>query len=706
MRIGVNCLSLQKDIGGLRQYFQRLFRELLSSDFDNSYIFFFTERNLSELELIGNDRWKELSIRVVDEGEIRLHLHKIDLYFCPFGVLSPRPLPIPSVLQLADIQEIFYPQFFTAEVLSMRKASFGPSTRCAGAVITLSEFSKNTIVEHHGIASEKIFVTRLVADSVFYQNYSLKSLDHLDLPTQFVFYPANHWQHKNHILLLTALKFIKEEKGVLIPAICTGLPMHNGFPLAEKIAEYGLSAQVRYVGYLSPEEMQSLYSQATLLCFPSLFEGFGMPVLEAMAAGCPVVCSNAASLPEVAGNAAIYFDPDDSVAAASAILRLWQDSELRDELIMKGRMRAAEFTAAAMAAVHLKAFEYAQSNFNYTPVPSKGIVSAITIATSIVPRNFELQRATINSWINLGIKVISLNSAEEVAIVSQNFPDVPINTVNRTAEAATGKPYVFFDDVRSALLDEPSKICGIVNSDIMLNADPNLADFIVETTGDGLLFGSRIDIDSMTNLDGAKFIYGFDFFFFRKEVLELFPGSDFCLGVPWWDYWAPLVPIVKGVRCRELISPVAFHLKHETKWASGLYCDYGKMFADKISQFSQHTDLACNVTNASSPEQLNVFSLDILQYILNNSDKVSYPYSEGGELRIEVGRLQYLSMREQVIEHRKKTCELIEQVKVANNESNPCVSEMEAIVSSISWRITKPLRWLGDVLRGIVKSTK
>src|SRR6185369_16061402 len=275
-------------------------------------------------------------------------------------------------------------------------------------------------------------------------------------------------------------------------------------------------------------------------------------------------------------------------------------------------------------------------------------MSKITIVTSIVPRNFELQRTAINSWLSLGFNVISINSAEEAAIVSQSFPGIPIKIVNKTAESTTGKPYVYFDDVCKTLVDVQADICGIVNSDIFLSTDSGFVDFIVGTVGDGLLFGSRIDIDSMTNLDGEKFIYGFDFFFFSKGVINLFPESEFCLGVPWWDYWVPFVPLVKGVPCKELISPIAFHLKHETKWASELFCDYGKMFADKISQFTQNSDFDCKITASSSPGQLTVFSFDILQYILKNSDKVLYPNSDVGGGKIEVGRSQYLTMREQV----------------------------------------------------------
>lgn len=361
MRIGVNVVPLNVGMGGLRQYFQRLFRELLANDASNTYVFFYCVDNEEELNALGTDCWRECSIRVENQGEILLHLMDIDLYFCPFAILWPRPLPIPTVIELADIQEVYYPQFFTEDVLRARRLHYEPSTRAADAVITLSEFSKQSIAHHHRINQDKIFVTPLVTDDFFSKPGKLNS--NLDLPDRYVFYPANHWQHKNHDVLLQALSFLKEKRGVVVNCVCTGFPVDNGYPLLNKIAEYGLAEQVFHVGYVSHEDMPILYSRATLLCFPSLFEGFGMPVLEAMESGCPVVCANATSLPEIVGDAALLFDPNDYCAVALAILNVWNDEKLRAELIFKGKARAEHFSKAHMIAAHLQAFDYARKNF-------------------------------------------------------------------------------------------------------------------------------------------------------------------------------------------------------------------------------------------------------------------------------------------------------------------------------------------------------
>lgn len=363
MRIGVNALPMCESMGGLRQYFQRLFRELLTNDLTNDYIFYYHSGNIAELELIGVDRWRNGAVMLCNQDEILRHLGSIDVYFCPFHVLWPRPLPVASVVMLSDIQEVYYPQFFTPEALEWRRLNYAGSTRVADAVVTVSEFSRQTIVEQHHVNPEKVFVAYHASDETFHESVSVKDIECMGLPERFVFYPANHWQHKNHDALLRAICLLRDEESVSIPLVLTGHPGENCYPLNQQIAEYGLENLVQYVGYVSADMMHQLYQQATLLCFPSLFEGFGMPVLEGMASGCPVACSNTTSLPEVVGDAAITFNPTDCRDIARAIMSIWNKETLRAELIRKGRQRARQFTTIKMATAHMQAFEYALKTF-------------------------------------------------------------------------------------------------------------------------------------------------------------------------------------------------------------------------------------------------------------------------------------------------------------------------------------------------------
>lgn len=360
MKIGVNCLELNNNIGGLRQYFQRLFEELLNCDQENEYVFFYKPDNVDEIELVGNDRWKTNSRLVANSSEVLSKLGDIDVLFCPFNLLSPRPLPVASVVQLADIQEVFYPAFFSPAVLEWRRNNYPQSTRLADAVVTLSEFSKKTIVEHHYVNPDKLFVSYLAADN-FRSASDQQNLK--NVPSEFLYFPANYWKHKNHINLLDALLILRSEYDLIIPAVFTGHEVEGGLPVKETVNRYGLADQIYNLGYVTEDQVKLLYLKAKLLCFPSKFEGFGMPVLEAMVLGCPVACSGTTSLPEVCGDAALYFDPDDPYDIAKVIKELWQSELLRNELITKGNVRGKMFSSKMMADIHLKAFAYAYESY-------------------------------------------------------------------------------------------------------------------------------------------------------------------------------------------------------------------------------------------------------------------------------------------------------------------------------------------------------
>jgi len=362
MRIGVNCFLLQKNIGGLRQYFHTLFRELLATDKENSYIFFYFKHNIEEMGLIGNERWKEEAILLRDQREVSHHLAKIDLYFCPFGALWPRPVPMPSVVTLVDIQEKYYPQFFTKQDLWSREYHFDGSTRAADQVITISEFSKHSIAFHHRIPKDKIHVIYLSADDCFYESSEDEQIN-LELPEHFIFYPANRWPHKNHDNLLKALAILKKEYHLDINCVLSGFDYENGYPLLEKINKYGLNGHIRILGYGSMSEIRHIYKKAVMLCFPSLFEGFGLPLLEAMTVGCPVVCSGETSIPEVVGDAALLFDPLNPNEIAMKIHRVWTTPELRETLVSRGKEQAKKFSVRNLATRHLEVFRLAAQSY-------------------------------------------------------------------------------------------------------------------------------------------------------------------------------------------------------------------------------------------------------------------------------------------------------------------------------------------------------
>ncbi len=363
MRVGVNCYPLQSSIGGLKQYFVTLFHRLLTCHTNHEFVFFHFPHNAEELSKLGTTAWKAQAVLLRDQTEILQHLETIDLYFCPVGPLWPRPVPKPSLAMLADIQETRYPEFFTAEDLFQRDWHFRGSTRIADLVITISEFSKQAIVEHHRVAAGKVKVIYPAADGRYYRAAAIEVAPKRPFPERFALYPANRWRHKNHHGLLRALRILESQYGLAIPVVFTGYDVPNGYSIADAAAQLGIAHLVHQVGYLHIEEMAYLYRRARCLVLPSLYEGFGIPIVESMAAGCPVLCADHTSLPEIAGQAAVYFDPLDPASIATSLRTAWLDDRLCEGLRTSGFRRALEFSAARMAVEHLSAFEQAVSNF-------------------------------------------------------------------------------------------------------------------------------------------------------------------------------------------------------------------------------------------------------------------------------------------------------------------------------------------------------
>lgn len=365
MRIGVNCFPLEANSGGVKQYFFSLFNELLTYNDKHRYVFFYFPHNVEELSSLDCLNLADNGVLLEHQNEIEPYFNEIDLYFCPLSSLWPRPVPIPSVLFLHDIQEVFYPQYFSETDMFNREWHYPGSTRMATRIITNSHFTKQTIIQHHRISPQKISVAHLCADERFYRAGDVARPPRTPLPGgDFIFYPANHWQHKNHDALLQALKWLKTEKNLKINAVFTGYDVPNSYPLAQKISEYRLEEQILNAGYVSVEELAYLYLNAKLMVFPSLFEGFGIPVVEAMAAGCPVAASNVTSVPEIGGDAVEYFDPHVPESIAKAIECVWLDDTLRSRMIEKGRKSAGIYSSAKLAQTHLAVFEKAAGAFS------------------------------------------------------------------------------------------------------------------------------------------------------------------------------------------------------------------------------------------------------------------------------------------------------------------------------------------------------
>jgi glycosyltransferase involved in cell wall biosynthesis len=262
------------------------------------------------------------------------------------GYIHPDLRPLRHVLVIPDIQHEYFPEFFSVEAVAERRRLFADSIARADHICAISEFTRQSLIERLGTPPERITTIPLAADSIFtaepddrddaaLRKHSLRR-------NEYLLFPAHTWHHKNHRAALAALRILRDTHGVNIELVCTGGPREAQADVDTQVAQDRLP--VRLLGYCDRADLPALYRNAAALVFPSLFEGFGMPVLEAMACGCPVVCSNTTSLPEIAGDAAVLVDPTDHEAIADGIARVLRDAALRKELIGRGLEQARKFS--------------------------------------------------------------------------------------------------------------------------------------------------------------------------------------------------------------------------------------------------------------------------------------------------------------------------------------------------------------------------
>ena len=276
----------------------------------------------------------------------------VELLYCPFAFLDNAEPDIPAVCTIHDLQYKTYPEFFTAEEVALRERWFIDACQRSTMLVAISEYSRMSALYHGDLNPDKI---RTIYHHMAYRIYSGNGMDTKDSTmvltrlslerNHYFLYPANFWQHKNHELLLTAFEMaIGDGLPLKMKLVCTGAPTERQKFLIGMASSMGLAERVIFPGYLPNNELAEVLSNSAGMIFPSLYEGFGLPVIEAMAAGIPVACSNTRALPEITSDAALLFNPDNPEEIAQAILSLTSDAPLRTRLIKAGLLRAQEFS--------------------------------------------------------------------------------------------------------------------------------------------------------------------------------------------------------------------------------------------------------------------------------------------------------------------------------------------------------------------------
>lgn len=252
---------------------------------------------------------------------------------------------VSSIYHPWDLQHLHFPDFFTPATRRRRDISYRAFCEQAALVVAATNSTKRDVVASFGISAGKVAVIAIPPVLGAYPTPTASDLEttrrKFSLPSRYVFYPAQTWPHKNHVRLVGALAILRERMGVRVPVVCSGHLNEHSSNIRREVERLRISEQVSFVGFVTPVELQCLYRSCRGLVFPSLFEGWGFPIVEAFLAGVPVACSTAASLPQLVGDAAVQFDPFDEEDIADAILRIWTDDALCASLVERGH-RAVE----------------------------------------------------------------------------------------------------------------------------------------------------------------------------------------------------------------------------------------------------------------------------------------------------------------------------------------------------------------------------
>lgn len=376
-KVAINLLWMVPGVvGGSETYMTRLLRGLVEGDGDLDYTIFalpqFAEAHpdlASNYETLYAPLTGQVkSFRVAGENTWlarQARKRKIDLIHHGGGTM-PLVRTTRSVLTVHDLQYLYFPEYFTRSKLTFLKAMLPRSAEAARLVLVPSEFTRRTVIERLSIDPSIVIVVPHGIAPRDQQEVPSDIRERYGLDGPFFLYPAATYPHKNHLVLIEAmtklLKVHPEAKLVFTGAKAWqewSVAKDMGERIAREIAAHGLTTDVLSLGYVPGADLDALYNEAVAVCFPSRFEGFGAPVLEAMARGCPVIAANATALPEVLEDSGRLVSPDNAEEWCQAMCQLIEDEALRKELSLAGCERAKLFNWDRSATILQDAYKHA-----------------------------------------------------------------------------------------------------------------------------------------------------------------------------------------------------------------------------------------------------------------------------------------------------------------------------------------------------------
>ena len=354
MNLIIDARMVHKELHGIARYTYELINNLardykvnltlLTNNEEESRALFIAHKNLNYITM------KSKFLSPKEQFELPRLLNKYSknyIFHSPSFSSSPF-LKIKSIMTIHDLNHIRYPQFYTPLHRYYYNFIVKPCALKCSKILTVSQFSKRELLEWLKCDEEKISVTYNGIDGKFSREKDETKLEAIrkkyKLPKNFVLYVGNQKPHKNVEVLVRAMQYVESD----IKLVMNGKYTEN---ISAIIDEKNLKDKIQAIGFIEDEDLPILYSCAHLFVFPSLYEGFGLPPLEAMACGCPAIVADTSSLPEAVGEAAIKFKATDYEALGKAINEILNNEELKNKLVADGLEQAARYKWKETAAL-------------------------------------------------------------------------------------------------------------------------------------------------------------------------------------------------------------------------------------------------------------------------------------------------------------------------------------------------------------------
>jgi glycosyltransferase involved in cell wall biosynthesis len=276
--------------------------------------------------------------------DLYFHSKRPDVFFSP-SHYGPRFSPVKTAISIMDLSYIKFPYLFAKKDLYQLVNWTRASVNKAKRVFTISNSSRDDIIEAYGISEKNVIVTYPGVKKISSSKQKTLSMEDLTkkfgIKGKYILFVGTLQPRKNIEKLIEAFSKLSEKN---LQLVIVGKKGWLYEPILASPAKYNVEDKVKFLDFVENEDLPSLYKNALCFVLPSLYEGFGLPVLEAMKYGCPVLISNVSSLPEAGGDAALYFDPENADEIAKTIEKVISDEKLRQDMIKKGYTQIKQFS--------------------------------------------------------------------------------------------------------------------------------------------------------------------------------------------------------------------------------------------------------------------------------------------------------------------------------------------------------------------------